>query len=156
MVRLLKSKNHIFIFLLLAMFVGSQHQDAHEFLHFLLNEFSERINEENRSEESPENWIETLFEGVLTNKTQCLRCDSITSRDEKVIVSFLLHHNLLIDIIQFLDLSINIANHSSLSFCLREFGRREFLSRDCKFRCSECLSLQEAHKVGELSKSASF
>lgn len=46
-----------------------------------------------------------------------------------------------------MDLSVDIANHTSLTACLKEFGKRELLSRDCKFRCSECHALQEAYKV---------
>ncbi|SPQ97838.1 USP domain-containing protein [Plasmodiophora brassicae] len=112
------------------MFVGSQHQDAHEFLHFLLSELSERVSEQKKADgDTAENWVEGLFEGALTNQMQCLRCDAISSRDEK-----------------FMDLSVDIANHTSLTACLKEFGKRELLSRDCKFRCSECHALQEAYK----------
>ncbi|ODV61058.1 cysteine proteinase, partial [Ascoidea rubescens DSM 1968] len=46
------------------LFRSSMHQDAHEFLNFLLNE---------------------VFEGLLTSETKCLTCEKVSSRDEKFI-----------------------------------------------------------------------
>ena len=65
-------------------------QDAHEFLNFLLNDFSEYIQRNNprvrfgpqKTDNSNDNFITDLFKGTLTNRIKCLTCDNITSRDE--------------------------------------------------------------------------
>ena len=74
-------------------------------------------------------WIHKIFEGLLTNETRCLSCDSVTSRDES-----------------FLDLSLEIQPNSSVSACLRNFSAVEPLRGDNKFFCDTCCSLQEANK----------
>ena len=43
-------------------------------------------------------WVHSIFEGVLTNETRCLCCETVTSRDEC-----------------FLDLSVEIEQNSSVS-----------------------------------------
>ena len=77
----------------------------------------------------PKTWIHNIFEGLLTNETRCLACDSVTSRDES-----------------FLDLSLEIEQNSSVSACMRKFSANESLRGDNKFFCDTCCSLQEAHK----------
>jgi len=77
----------------------------------------------------PKTWIHNIFEGLLTNETRCLACDSVTSRDES-----------------FLDLSLEIEQNSSVSACMRNFSANESLRGDNKFFCDTCCSLQEAHK----------
>ncbi|RKO95345.1 cysteine proteinase, partial [Caulochytrium protostelioides] len=74
-------------------------------------------------------WIHELFEGQLTNETRCRNCETITSRDEA-----------------FLDLSVKVERHASLSYCLRNFSEAETLSHKNKFFCDVCNSLQEAEK----------
>lgn len=74
-------------------------------------------------------WIHTIFEGLLTNETRCLACDTVTSRDES-----------------FLDLSLEIEQNSSVSACMRNFSANEALRGDNKFFCDTCCSLQEAQK----------
>ncbi|KAJ1978800.1 hypothetical protein H4R34_003065, partial [Dimargaris verticillata] len=74
-------------------------------------------------------WVHKLFEGVLTNETKCLTCETVSSRDES-----------------FLDLSIDIENHSSVTSCLRQFSASEVLRSKNKFFCDECGGLQEAEK----------
>ena len=78
---------------------------------------------------SPKTWIHALFEGLLTNETRCLCCDSVTNRDES-----------------FLDLSLEIEQDSSVSACMRNFSASESLRADNKFFCDTCMSLQEARK----------
>ena len=70
-----------------------------------------------------------MFEGQLTNETKCLNCESVTNRDES-----------------FLDLSVDIDQHTSLSTCLRQFSKSEVLRHKNKFFCDTCNSLQEAEK----------
>ena len=140
------------------LFRGNMHQDAHEFLNFLLNEIAEglqrerkekqREEEEGPSEQeppspdsvsssssqhsttpAPKTFIQTIFEGLLVNETRCLCCENVTSRDES-----------------FLDLSVDIEQNSSVTHCLRNFSSVETLRGSDKFYCNSCRSLQEAEK----------
>lgn len=112
------------------LFRSTMHQDAHEFLGYLLNAIVEEVELSHKPQEglapsspltssnasssfpspSTANWIHSLFEGVLTNETRCLTCESVTSRDES-----------------FLDLSIDIEENTSVSACLRQFSASEML-----------------------------
>ncbi|KAG5461221.1 MAG: LOW QUALITY PROTEIN: hypothetical protein BJ554DRAFT_6618 [Olpidium bornovanus] len=74
-------------------------------------------------------WVHTIFEGVLTNETKCLTCETVTNKDES-----------------FLDLSVDIEQYSSVSACLRQFSVSEMLCNKNKFFCDACNSLQEADK----------
>eukprot|EP01111_Echinosteliopsis_oligospora_P015414 TRINITY_DN6100_c0_g1_i1.p1 TRINITY_DN6100_c0_g1~~TRINITY_DN6100_c0_g1_i1.p1 ORF type:complete len:379 (-),score=80.65 TRINITY_DN6100_c0_g1_i1:129-1265(-) len=146
------------------LFRGFMHQDAHEFLNYLLNECAETLQREQkqkdliRSSDSPEEdgadvkkskkdsgkkfpntvggtFIHDIFEGALTNETKCLCCESITSKDEA-----------------FLDMSIDIEQNTSLTSCLANFSSIETLSRGDKFFCDKCCSLQEAQKRMKIKK----
>ena len=74
-------------------------------------------------------WVQSLFEGTLTNLTSCLRCGSVSERDES-----------------FLDLSVDLLEHHSLSSCLRSFSHDEMLSGNDKYLCDACGCRQEAVK----------
>ncbi|KAI9803622.1 MAG: hypothetical protein M1826_004953 [Phylliscum demangeonii] len=129
------------------MFRTSMHQDAHEFLNFLLNEVMANV-EANASKQdaantkananadvdgspssSPPRWVHDLFEGTLTSETRCLTCENTSSRDEA-----------------FLDLSVDLDQHSSVTSCLRKFSEEEMLCERNKFHCDNCGGLQEAEK----------
>ncbi|TPX54960.1 hypothetical protein PhCBS80983_g05654 [Powellomyces hirtus] len=77
----------------------------------------------------PASWVHALFQGILTNETKCLTCETVTSRDET-----------------FLDLSVDVEPNCSLSYCLRNFSKSETLCQKNKFFCDTCHSLQEAEK----------
>uniref|UniRef100_V5F0Z0 Ubiquitin carboxyl-terminal hydrolase n=1 Tax=Kalmanozyma brasiliensis (strain GHG001) TaxID=1365824 RepID=V5F0Z0_KALBG len=79
--------------------------------------------------------VHRLFEGVLTNETRCLTCETVTSRDEC-----------------FLDLSIDIEQNSSVTSCLRQFSASEMLRSRNKFFCDSCSGLQEAEKRMKIKK----
>ncbi|KAL2919671.1 hypothetical protein HK105_200585 [Polyrhizophydium stewartii] len=137
------------------LFNNSMQQDAHEMFNYLLNAIAEQLLRQRREvserlkllnlpklaslqtqdptstgeDTAPATWIHALFEGVLTNETKCLNCETITSRDES-----------------FLDLSVDIDQHSSVSSCLRNFSTSEVLCERNKFFCDTCNSLQEAEK----------
>ena len=64
-------------------------------------------------------WIHSIFEGVLTNETRCLTCESVTSRDES-----------------FLDLSLEIEQDSSVRAAHVARGGRAASSRPQLTRCS--------------------
>lgn len=136
------------------MFRTAMHQDAHEFLNLLLNEVVSNVEEEAfkqpvmkslpppESTESGEvssssgsktpnttRWVHELFEGTLTSETQCLTCEKVSQRDEV-----------------FLDLSVDLEQHSSVTSCLRKFSAEEMLCERNKFHCDNCGGLQEAEK----------
>ncbi|KAJ9615710.1 hypothetical protein H2200_001787 [Cladophialophora chaetospira] len=147
------------------MFRSAMHQDAHEFLNLLLNTITENLEEHDRklaqkkaeepppTEEStdmvrsesatvqfpsilpvptsasPSKWLHQLFEGTLTSETRCLTCENVSQRDEP-----------------FLDLSVDLEQHSSVTACLRRFSEEEMLCERNKFHCDNCGGLQEAEK----------
>lgn len=144
------------------MFRNSMHQDAHEFYGLVLNDVianveanARRMTEHDRARRddglvrSVENalgtaaalsaaagtrspgtgWVHDIFEGVLTSETKCLTCETASQRDET-----------------FLDLSIDLEEHSSVTSCLRKFSAEEMLCERNKFHCDRCGGLQEAEK----------
>ena len=74
-------------------------------------------------------WVHELFEGTLTSETKCLTCENVSQRDEA-----------------FLDLSVDLDEHSSVTACLRKFSEEEMLCERNKFHCDRCGGLQEAEK----------
>ncbi|KAL5982193.1 Ubiquitin carboxyl-terminal hydrolase 3 [Asimina triloba] len=144
------------------LFRSYMHQDAHEFLNFLLNELVDILEKEcNSVKDSPETsspseniangphtaqanggkkeppitWVHKIFQGILTNETRCLRCETVTARDET-----------------FLDLSLDIEQNSSITSCLKNFSSTETLNAEDKFFCDKCCSLQEAQKRMKIKK----
>ncbi|KAF8853340.1 cysteine proteinase [Acephala macrosclerotiorum] len=145
------------------MFRTSMHQDAHEFYGLVLNAVISNVeaNAQRMKELSPPNtddslaqsmkqavtsaahamglnngtrspgtgWVHEIFEGVLTSETKCLTCETASQRDET-----------------FLDLSIDLEQHSSVTSCLRKFSAEEMLCERNKFHCDNCGGLQEAEK----------
>lgn len=140
------------------MFRTPMHQDAHEFLNIVLNEVVANVEVKERKLEAerelynsagtsagemvsttrmaegsrtPTNigWVHELFEGTLTSETKCLTCENISKRDEV-----------------FLDLSVDLEQHSSVTSCLRKFSEEEMLCERNKFHCDRCGGLQEAEK----------
>lgn len=154
-VQKLKKQNEIFR--------SYMHQDAHEFLNYLLNELVDLLEKEARKAKNdptttspPENvangpknghpegtqkeplvtWVHKNFQGLLTNETRCLQCETVTARDET-----------------FLDLSLDIEQNSSITSCLKNFSSTETLNAEDKFFCDKCCSLQEAQKRMKIKKS---
>ncbi|KAL8808998.1 MAG: hypothetical protein Q9200_003823 [Gallowayella weberi] len=143
------------------MFRSAMHQDAHEFLNLLLNEVVENVEVNAKKTETGETmmngsadfrsfeqalatavprsngtttvgstrWVHDLFEGTLTSETKCLTCENVSQRDET-----------------FLDLSVDLDQHSSVTSCLRKFSEEEMLCERNKFHCDRCGGLQEAEK----------
>ena len=142
------------------MFRTSMHQDAHEFLNLLLNEVVANVEANAKKIEagkiingsaeidsfeqalsaampvadgsrlsSKTGWVHDLFEGTLTSETKCLTCENVSQRDEA-----------------FLDLSVDLDQHSSVTSCLRKFSEEEMLCERNKFHCDRCGGLQEAEK----------
>lgn len=116
------------------LFRSMMHQDAHEFLNYLLNVSAEFLQKKSNNQNG-KTFIHDIFEGTLTNETKCLSCESVSSKDES-----------------FLDLSLEIFQNSSITHCLRNFSATETLSKGDKFYCDTCCSLQEARKRMRLKK----
>ncbi|CAL9038604.1 unnamed protein product [Musa banksii] len=143
-------------------FRGYMHQDAHEFLNFLLNELVDILEKESNALKSPPEalspsekisngpshpvmngvrkepivtWVHKNFQGILTNETRCLCCETVTARDE-----------------MFFDLSLDIEQNSSITSCLKNFCSTETLNAEDKFFCDKCCSLQEAQKRMKIKK----
>ena len=111
----------------------NMHHDAHEFFNYLLNVIIEYLDKYHGHEV---NWANQLFQGLITNETKCLQCETVTSRDE-----------------EFLDLSIDIPGGESsfsLTYALNNFSKKEILTQQNKFYCSKCAALQEALKTIKL------
>ncbi|EIN14229.1 cysteine proteinase, partial [Punctularia strigosozonata HHB-11173 SS5] len=135
------------------LFRSTMHQDAHEFLNYVLNKIVDELEEERKrnadgkvsnsvatlattrapstsySLPSASTLVHRLFEGTLTSETRCLTCETVSSRDES-----------------FLDLSVDIEQNSSITACLRQFSASEMLCQRNKFFCDSCCDLQEAEK----------
>lgn len=151
-VQKLKKQNEIFR--------SYMHQDAHEFLNYLLNELVDILEKESNttkndqetppsSENGPKSilsngtthkeplvtWVHKNFQGILTNETRCLCCETVTARDET-----------------FFDLSLDIEQNSSITSCLKNFSSTETLNAEDKFFCDKCCSLQEAQKRMKIKK----
>lgn len=139
-------------------FRSPAHQDAHEFLNLVLNEVVDNVETFSKQHPLPApmnggempsidmvtfaegtktaasalldtNWVHDIFEGLLTSETRCLTCETTSQRDES-----------------FLDLSVDLEAHSSVTSCLRKFSEEEMLCERNKFHCDNCGGLQEAEK----------
>mmetsp|Transcript_1105 Transcript_1105/g.2404 ORF Transcript_1105/g.2404 Transcript_1105/m.2404 type:complete len:354 (-) Transcript_1105:746-1807(-) len=120
------------------LFRSYMHQDAHEFLNYLLNQACEILEEEEKQRRGGApgpgqppitTWVHEIFQGKLVNETRCLHCETVTNREEV-----------------FMDLSLEIDQNCSLTSCLRNFSAMEMLDKDDKFFCDHCCCLQEAQK----------
>lgn len=154
------------------MFRNQNHQDAHEFYGLVLNDVIANVEASARRMQELEapkvngnglshsledavgasaafmkaqhatgatspgtGWVHDIFEGVLTSETKCLACETASQRDET-----------------FLDLSIDLEEHSSVTSCLRKFSDEEMLCERNKFHCDQCGGLQEAEKRMKIKK----
>lgn len=113
------------------LFRSSMHQDAHEFLNYIMNDVFESVDAyaKSNNNNTQSQWIHDLFEGLLTSETKCLTCETVSRRDE-----------------QFLDLSIDIELNTSITSCLRQFSASEMLCQRNKFNCDNCGGFHEAQK----------
>ncbi|KRZ02631.1 Ubiquitin carboxyl-terminal hydrolase 46, partial [Trichinella zimbabwensis] len=155
------------------LFDNYMQQDAHEFLNYLLNTVADILLEEKRHEKrisgghkvgskgttdtvshtdgfgdnassnqtqvkdklAEHTWVHDVFQGTLTNETRCLNCETVSSKDE-----------------DFLDLSVDVQQNTSITHCLREFSATETLCNEQKYYCDICCSKQEAQKRMRIKK----
>ncbi|XWS33330.1 hypothetical protein CRYUN_Cryun22dG0072500 [Craigia yunnanensis] len=78
-------------------------------------------------------WVHKNFQGILTNETRCLRCETVTARDET-----------------FFDSSLDIEHNSSITSCLKKFSSTETLNAKDNFFCDKCCS--GSSKLGRFKK----
>lgn len=114
-------------------------QDAHEFLNHLLNYVSDvmvhlesskddgKVEKSKKVSETRKSFVQDIFQGEIVYETECMRCETISSRKEN-----------------FLDLSIGIYDHTSITYCLKEFASTEKLIKSNKYLCDTCKCPQEA------------
>lgn len=140
------------------LFDNYMQQDAHEFLNYLLNTIADILQEEKKQErqngklkngvaaaataadgddstKTEPTWVHDIFQGTLTNETRCLNCETVSSKDE-----------------DFLDLSVDVEQNTSITHCLRGFSNTETLCSEYKYYCEQCCSKQEAQKRMRVKK----
>ncbi|XP_070554291.1 ubiquitin carboxyl-terminal hydrolase 12 [Ptychodera flava] len=128
------------------LFDNYMQQDAHEFLNYLLNTIADLLQAEkqgNKGKNGNDNqiskpdptWVHDIFQGTLTNETRCLCCETVSSKDE-----------------DFLDLSVDVDQNTSITHCLRGFSSTETLCSEYKYYCENCCSKQEAQKRMRVKK----
>ena len=146
----------------------SAHQDAHEFLNFLLNALDDSLERElsqSSSEASPEP-AKCSSSSSSSSPSKHKKGSSNTSTESQG-TSSAPSHNFVKSLFQgklvsrtrclwcenvsvreesYLDLSLDVERNSSLSSCLRNFSRQELLAGSEKFHCDTCCGLQEAQR----------
>ena len=131
------------------MFNNDEHHDAHEFLHFLLNDVIESIRFDsnilkNRIKQkhccimldAEKTWVENIFGGTVQSKTKCLTCERVSVVNQAV-----------------LDISIETSENSTLSDCLLRSTNKEYMQDIDKVFCECCNSLQESERSMRMVKS---
>ncbi|EDO18055.1 hypothetical protein Kpol_1045p41 [Vanderwaltozyma polyspora DSM 70294] len=121
------------------LFATDMHQDAHEFLNFLLNDVSDYLDKAN-TEKNPDNtrsgnetnFVNDIFKGTITNQIRCLTCDTVTSRYES-----------------FLDFPIEVIGDETIDIqkMMISYHQKEMLQGSNKFYCGTCFELQEAERL---------
>ncbi|KAH9854508.1 hypothetical protein C2E23DRAFT_76302 [Lenzites betulinus] len=152
------------------LFRGSMHQDAHEFLNFLLNRIMEEMEDDRRRLGSAPNGVAPSGDD-LSNSIATLSTVPAPSTSTAVGTSYhsTIVHRLFEGVLtsetrcltcetvssrdeSFIDLSIDIEQNSSVTACLRQFSASEMLCQKNKFFCDSCCDLQEAEKRMKIKK----
>ena len=150
------------------------HQDAHEFLNYLLNRIVEETEEERKGAESDRELDRQHTErlippfgstrSLVSNSLVSLPASSASNSSSSTIVHRLFEGVLTSETRcltcetvssrdeSFLDLSIDIEQNSSVTACLRQFSASEMLCQKNKFFCDGCCDLQEAEKRMKIKK----
>jgi len=144
------------------MFNGQQHQDAHEFLNYVLNQVIENVEtyqkkllKENGGSIPPKvSGSSTPVETSSMASSSAVTASSgmagwihdlfegMLSSETKCLTC----ENVSRRNEQFMDLSIDLEKNSSVTSCLRNFSASEMLCERNKFHCDHCGGLQEAEK----------
>ncbi|KAI6048066.1 hypothetical protein EDC04DRAFT_50566 [Pisolithus marmoratus] len=141
-------------------FRNTMHQDAHEFLNYLLNRIVEEVQEErknrsasaedlSRSVNSSSDASQSMAGGSSSSASHSSGSTFVHQIFEGTLTSetrCLTCENVSSRDESFLDLSIDIEQNSSVTACLRQFSASEMLCQRNKFFCDACCDLQEAEK----------
>lgn len=143
-------------------FRNTMHQDAHEFLNYLLNKIVEEIEEEKKFTQVPLDDSDHSVKSSSTTSQPLVMTASTSSSGNPSTGSTFIHQifegtltsetrcltceNVSSRDESFLDLSIDIEQNSSVTACLRQFSASEMLCQRNKFFCDGCCDLQEAEK----------
>ncbi|XP_041340594.1 ubiquitin carboxyl-terminal hydrolase 12-like isoform X2 [Pyrgilauda ruficollis] len=111
------------------LFDNYMQQDAHEFLNYLLNTIADLLQEEKKQEKQNGKLQNGSIESEEGDKPD------LTSKDE-----------------DFLDLSVDVEQNTSITHCLRGFSNTETLCSEYKYYCEQCRSKQEAQKRMRVKK----
>lgn len=143
-------------------FRNTMHQDAHEFLNYLLNKIVEEIEEEKKHLQVPlDDSAHSVKSSSTTSQPLVMTASTSSSGGPSMGSTFI--HQIFEGILtsetrcltcenvssrdeSFLDLSIDIEQNSSVTACLRQFSASEMLCQRNKFFCDGCCDLQEAEK----------
>lgn len=74
-------------------------------------------------------FVQDIFEGLLTNITECEQCRVMITRDEP-----------------FLDISLDVNTNISITAALNTFSKRELLHGSEQYMCDTCRCRQDAYK----------
>lgn len=154
------------------MYKSAMHQDAHEFLNYLLNTTMESLESYHRpsgaATPTPQN-ANKLTNGPASERIQpsedsSLQTESASSAPSEKWVQDLISGTLVSETKcltcettsqrdeRFLDLSIDLEQNSSLTSCLHKFSAPEMLCERNKFHCDKCGGLQEAEKKTKIKR----
>lgn len=159
------------------LFSSYMHQDAHEFLNFILNDVVEclRREEAERLRRKRAALSRDKFDSSGTDINGTSRANgtigmnhfdksSGTDTATKTFVHDLFEGQLSNEVRclccetvtrrveSFFDLSVDVEQNSSLTSCLRSFSSTELLEKQDKFFCDACCSLQEAERRMRIKK----
>ncbi|KAK9917186.1 hypothetical protein WJX75_001669 [Coccomyxa subellipsoidea] len=151
------------------LFRSYMHQDAHEFLNYLLNECSELLEKEAKARAAKEEASgQAGSASSAPSQQQQIEGQSAESDPgsrpqhkaepatwvHELFQGFMVNETkcLACETVTsreeaFYDLSLEIEQNCSLTACLRNFSATETLDADDKFFCDKCKSLQDAEKV---------
>eukprot|EP00271_Cylindrocystis_brebissonii_P010888 TRINITY_DN27341_c0_g1_i1.p1 TRINITY_DN27341_c0_g1~~TRINITY_DN27341_c0_g1_i1.p1 ORF type:complete len:388 (+),score=100.49 TRINITY_DN27341_c0_g1_i1:607-1770(+) len=143
------------------MYRNYMHQDAHEFLNFLLNELADILEGEVKAGKAEAGKMVGPAEEANGEEGGSGANGTTQAEQKKTIVTWV--HEIFQGTLTnetrclccetvtardetFLDLSLDIEQNSSVTSCLRNFSSTETLNAADKFFCDKCCSLQEAQK----------
>jgi len=162
---ILQKKNEIFR--------GSMHQDAQEFLNYLLNSISESLSnyqnnllkkwdhfvEEEENKKKAKEMKKNNGNPPIVQPKSLLNVEDIPKKNNYSTWIHELFEGILTNEIRclncenitsrdesFFDLSVDVEHNTSISACLRNFSSSERLCQKNKFYCDTCCGLQEAEK----------
>ncbi|KAF8559891.1 cysteine proteinase [Imleria badia] len=143
-------------------FRNTMHQDAHEFLNYLLNRIVEEIEEDKKQQLASGDDLPHSMKSSSTASHPLGMTASTSSSGTPSPGATFIHRifegtltsetrcltceNLSSRDESFLDLSIDIEQNASVTACLRQFSASEMLCQKEKFFCDACCDLQEAER----------